>query len=301
MTAFSFEGPSSLWQSFFAHATINFGIKHILVEQREKELFTSACIEGVRHTWATVEAPGFKLEGEGEFVVATDTIKKCLNIMKGGMNYIGTVKKNKLIIEADNNTQRTTIALGSIKKYKNSGESSYVVPNKHAADERYQISLVKRAKKPPVPQLPPKNGKASKGAWEQLVSITAGQLTGKLKDAKTIGSKTFVIKTEKDNPLLVTIKLAQDTTTGAIPIANEEEIEIAAGKVVHDWEASFISAYLDPIFQLVHPQAYIAMTDRGVGPKERNPGLWLVNYHMDDNKAQVIAGFLINPTNKGDK
>ena len=293
---FSFNGTTEQWRNFFDHATMNYEIKQILVdvinEGKDKKLFTSATPAGIKHTWATVRGLGFELVGSGEFVVNTPDLKNVLDIMKKGRKYTGTIQGKKLMLSDEEGQHRPTLKLASIEKHKNDGKS-FVKPNVKTG-KRHQISLTSTEEGLPIPTNPPKKGAKSKG-WEQIVGFDAELLRQKLKDARTLGAKSMVLKTREgedtNNGMVITLK--SDKTNA--PIEDTELIEFEYGEAKFDWEYRFATQHLQHAISLLRDTVYLGMTDQLY--QKKNPGLWILTHVMNENgkvpTPEVTAGYLI--------
>lgn len=286
---FNFTGTGADWKTFFQRATVNWTIKTLLVDQKEKTLFTSVVTEGLRTTWATVRGVNFALVGKGSFVVSVPLLKDAITMMKPDREYVGTIDGNKLKVW--HNKQKMTVKLSSQDKYEKDPKSTYVKFNE-GANERYQISIVPNKDKIPTLRRPPVDGKPGP-PWEQLVGIAASDLALKLKHAKVIGSGSFTIATRRGQGETegLTIQLSNKNNT----MADEDEIQIEYGHIEIEWKQTFTTAVLEPVINMCDGMIYLGMSAETVGPKKKNMGLWLVsNVINGSNRPDVTSGFLFS-------
>jgi len=291
MAKFAFSGPAEKWKDFFNHATLGFKLRQLLVEVLDGELYSSATTEGVKHTWITVMSTAFTTQKTGEFVVNVPTIKDSLAMMKNGVEYIGMVDGNKLVIQGGG--ARDDGVLAPVKAHKAAG--SYVKPSKHG--KRQLFNIVKSEIGVPTIAEPPQKGEKGPIPLKQLFSLDANELKSLIKDTKVLGSKDMMITTKqpKDDERSLLVSIAKDDKT----LKRVLKIPVE-GEILHDWQQKFATQHIESIVALCEGEVFIGMTDRNKPGTKVNPGLWFVTNSItkdDDDEIDLVACYLVNTIN----
>ena len=278
----NFIGKGGDFKDFIDAATINRTIDSVLIEVKKDKLMTSAKVPKGEDIWALCVARCFETHGTGELVISSEAIQRIMKApsFKVDEVYNFEIGDNELTIRNTDETWETTLDLDGVADHKKPG-SSYMPLNKDLK-KRYLCPIVTPSKsKLPIP-IPREPG--TEIAFRQVLSMPAGVIVQKLKDAKAMAISRVVLST--------TVKGAQSILLEGDHSRNREVLECElTGKKIDYREAFDRESIEKTLPNDEMTTVFLCMTDQLNNGS--HPGLWIGwNRKVDDRL--ITGGYMIS-------